>query len=99
MTAMILGVTDRGLNYSIQQSTWESLYVPLEAEQKYKAKAFIDMFVDRAAKAAAALVLVALIAASGATVARDARDQRGGRGGLGRLRAATRALLEPGRVH
>ena len=67
-TAMILGITDRGLNYSIQQSTWESLYVPLEAEQKYKAKAFIDMFVDRAAKAAAAFVLVALIAASGASV-------------------------------
>ncbi len=68
VTAMILGVTDRGLNYSIQQSTWESLYVPLEAEQKYKAKAFIDMFVDRAAKAAAAFVLLGLIAASGATV-------------------------------
>src|ERR1019366_9112854 len=28
VTAMILGATDRGLNYSIQQSTWESLYVP-----------------------------------------------------------------------
>ena len=68
VTAMVLGVTDRGLNYSIQQSTWESLYVPLAAEQKYKAKAFIDMFVDRLAKAAAALVLVGLIAASGATV-------------------------------
>jgi len=68
VTAMILGVTDRGLNYSIQQSTWESLYVPLDAEQKYKAKAFIDMFVDRAAKAGAAFVLLALIAASGATV-------------------------------
>jgi AAA family ATP:ADP antiporter len=68
VTAMILGVTDRGLNYSIQQSTWESLYVPLDAEQKYKAKAFIDMFVDRAAKAVAAFVLVGLIAASGATV-------------------------------
>jgi AAA family ATP:ADP antiporter len=67
-TAMILGITDRGLNYSIQQATWESLYVPLEPEQKYKAKAFIDMFVDRAAKAAAAFVLVALIAASGASV-------------------------------
>jgi AAA family ATP:ADP antiporter len=67
-TAMILGITDRGLNYSIQQSTYESLYVPLEPEQKYKAKAFIDMFVDRAAKAAAAFVLVALIAASGASV-------------------------------
>jgi len=67
-TAMILGITDRGLNYSIQQSTWESLYVPLDPEQKYKAKAFIDMFVDRAAKAGAAFVLVALIAASGASV-------------------------------
>jgi AAA family ATP:ADP antiporter len=67
-TAMILGITDRGLNYSIQQSTWESLYVPLDAEQKYKAKAFIDMFVDRAAKAGAAFILVALIAASGASV-------------------------------
>ena len=68
VTAMILGVTDRGLNYSIQQSTWESLYVPLDEEQKYKAKAFLDMFVDRAAKALAAFVLLGLIAASGATV-------------------------------
>ena len=68
VTAMILSATDRGLNYSIQQSTWETLYVPLDAEQKYKAKAFIDMFVDRAAKAVASFVLIGVIATSADSV-------------------------------
>lgn len=60
-TAMLLGSADRGLNYSVQQSVKESLYVPLSDTQKYKTKAFIDMFVDRAAKAGAAFTLIALI--------------------------------------
>jgi len=66
--AMVLSAADRGLNYSLQQSTKESLYVPLSDVQKYKAKAFIDMFVDRAAKAAAAFVLIGVIAVQGASV-------------------------------
>ncbi len=67
-TALVLAATDRGLNYSLQQSTKESLYVPLPDVQKYKAKAFIDMFVDRAAKAAAAMVLLLVIWLAGESV-------------------------------
>ncbi len=63
-TVIIMATVDRGLNYSVQQATRESLYVPLSDVQKYKAKAFIDMFVDRAAKALASLVLLVLIAVS-----------------------------------
>jgi AAA family ATP:ADP antiporter len=59
--AMFLAASDRGLNYSVHQSTKESLYVPLTDAQKYKSKAFIDMFVDRSAKALAAFVLIAII--------------------------------------
>ncbi len=67
-TVMFLAASDRGLNYSIQQATKESLYVPLTDVQKYKSKAFIDMFVDRAAKALAAFALIAIIRAVGASV-------------------------------
>ncbi len=66
-TAVVMVSIDRGLNYSIQQSTRESLYVPLTDAQKYKAKAFIDMFVDHAAKALASILLLGLIAMSSAS--------------------------------
>jgi AAA family ATP:ADP antiporter len=59
--AIFLAASDRGLNYSLHQSTKESLYVPLTDAQRYKSKAFIDMFVDRSAKALAAFVLIAII--------------------------------------
>jgi AAA family ATP:ADP antiporter len=49
-------VVDNGFNYSINQSAKEALYVPLSSEVKYKAKAFIDMFVHRLAKAIAIAV-------------------------------------------
>lgn len=64
-TVVVLAAADRGLNYSIQQATMESLYVPLGDAQKYRAKAFIDMFVDRAAKALAAFALIAVIQLAG----------------------------------
>jgi AAA family ATP:ADP antiporter len=67
-TAFVMAVVDRGLNYSVQQSTRESLYVPLTHVQKYKAKAFIDMFVDRAAKASASVLLLVLVALEGGSV-------------------------------
>jgi len=66
--AFFLSAADRGLNYSLQQATKESLYVPLTDTQKYKAKAFIDMFVDRAAKALAAFALIFVIHYWGASV-------------------------------
>jgi AAA family ATP:ADP antiporter len=66
-TALVMGSVGRGLNYSVHQSTRESLYVPLSDDQRYKAKAFIDMFVDRAAKAGASVMLLVLIALAGSS--------------------------------
>ena len=49
----LLNTADNGFSYSINQSAKESLYVPTTRDEKYKAKAFIDMFVNRFAKALA----------------------------------------------
>ncbi len=48
-----LNTLDNGFSYSINQSAKEALYVPTTTDEKYKAKAFIDMFVQRFAKAVA----------------------------------------------
>ena len=48
-----LNTVDNGFSYSINQSAKETLYVPTTRDEKYKAKAFIDMFVQRFAKAVA----------------------------------------------
>jgi len=48
-----LNTTDNGFSYSINQSAKEVLYVPTTRDEKYKAKAFIDMFIQRFAKAVA----------------------------------------------
>jgi AAA family ATP:ADP antiporter len=48
-----LNTVDNGFSYSINQSAKETLYVPTTRDEKYKAKAFIDMFVQRFAKAIA----------------------------------------------
>lgn len=47
-----MSVSDNALNYSINQSAKEALYTPTTQDEKYKAKSFIDMFVQRAAKVA-----------------------------------------------
>ena len=49
----LLNTADGGFAYSINQSAKEALYVPTTRDEKYKAKAFIDMFVQRFAKAVA----------------------------------------------
>ena len=49
----LLNTADNGFAYSINQSAKEALYVPATRDEKYKAKAFIDMFVQRFAKAIA----------------------------------------------
>ena len=67
-TVMVMTTVDRGLNYSVQQATREALYIPLTDAQKYNAKAVIDMFVDRAAKAVASLVVLVVIALAGESV-------------------------------
>ena len=48
-----LNTVDNALNYSINQSAREALYTPTSRDEKYKAKAFIDMFVQRLAKTVA----------------------------------------------
>jgi AAA family ATP:ADP antiporter len=48
-----MSVSDNALNYSINQSAKEALYTPTTQDEKYKAKSFIDMFVQRAAKVVA----------------------------------------------
>ena len=63
--AVVMTAADRGLNYSLQQVTKETLYVPLDGVQKYKGKAAIDMVIDRVAKAAAALVLLVIVGRAG----------------------------------
>ncbi|MBN2526291.1 MAG: MFS transporter [Deltaproteobacteria bacterium] len=60
----LLCVFDNGLNYSINQSARESLYVLLPSESRYRAKAFADIFIHRTAKAIsvnATLLLSALL--------------------------------------
>ncbi len=47
-----MSVSDNALNYSINQSAKEALYTPTTQDEKYKAKSFIDMFIQRAAKVA-----------------------------------------------
>jgi len=50
---------EASMAYSINQSSKEILYVPLDPISKYKGKAFIDMFVLRAAKTVGAMFLLA----------------------------------------
>jgi ATP:ADP antiporter, AAA family len=52
-TGSLLNTADNAFSYSVNQSAKETLYVPTSDDEKYKAKAFIDMFVQRAAKAIA----------------------------------------------
>ncbi len=59
----MLNTSDNAFNYSINQSAREALYTPTTRDEKYKAKAFIDMFVQRFAKTVAvgmSLVLTSL---------------------------------------
>lgn len=55
MLGSLLNTADNAFAYSLNQSAKEILYVPLSREKKYRAKAFIDIFLVRAAKAFAIL--------------------------------------------
>ena len=54
-------VFDQSLRYTIDKTTREILYLPLPADIKYEAKAFVDVTVDRLARGAAAVLLLVLI--------------------------------------
>jgi len=58
----LLHVSDNGLNYSIQQTSRESLYVVTTPDEKYKARAFTNMFVQRLGKGLSILAVMGLIA-------------------------------------
>lgn len=58
----IMSASDNSLNYSINQSAKEALYTPTDQDIKYKAKAFIDMFVQRFAKVLAVVLNLAVAA-------------------------------------
>ena len=49
---------DKSLAHSLSQSVRELLYIPISPEIKYKAKVFIDMFVNKFARAFAACLLL-----------------------------------------
>jgi ATP:ADP antiporter, AAA family len=66
--AIVMAASDRGLNYSLQQITRETLYVRLGDTERYKAKAFIDIFVDRAAKALASVLSLAVMLLTGTSI-------------------------------
>jgi ATP:ADP antiporter, AAA family len=56
----LMVISDNGLNYSLQQTARESLYVVTSREAKYKARAFTNMFVQRTAKGVSILSVIAL---------------------------------------
>lgn len=58
----LLNTADNAFSYSINQSAKEALYVPTGTEEKYHAKAFIDMFVQRLAKTVAVGMSLAITA-------------------------------------
>ena len=59
--AWMLKIGENGLRYSLDQATRELLFLPLPAHQRPKAKAFIDVFVQRSAKGVAALALLTVV--------------------------------------
>ncbi len=52
---------DKSLAHTLHQSVRELLYIPVPAEIKYKAKAFIDMFVNKLADSLVALILILFV--------------------------------------
>jgi AAA family ATP:ADP antiporter len=57
LPAIVIKGSDESLGFSLQQSVRELLYIPVSSELKYKAKPFIDMFINRFAKVIAAILL------------------------------------------
>ncbi len=56
--AIFLKGADKSLAHSLNQSVRELLYIPIPPEIKYKAKVFIDMFVNKLARGIGALLIL-----------------------------------------
>ena len=61
-TPQLARVLDTSLRYTVDKTTREILYLPLSNDVKQRAKPFVDVTVDRAAKAISALIALVLIA-------------------------------------
>ena len=59
--ASVARVFDQSVRYTVDKTTREILFMPLSSDLKYKAKTFVDVTVDRFAKAIGALLLLVLI--------------------------------------
>ncbi|MCK4364341.1 MAG: MFS transporter, partial [Candidatus Aminicenantes bacterium] len=59
--ALAIKASDKSISFSLNQSVRELLYIPVSPELKYKAKVFIDMFLNRFAKGIGALILILLV--------------------------------------
>jgi AAA family ATP:ADP antiporter len=57
----IARVFDSTLRYTVDKTTREILFLPIPSDLKYRAKPFLDVTVDRVAKALGALLLLVLI--------------------------------------
>lgn len=60
--AILVKGADKSLTHTFSQATRELLYIPIPPEIKYKAKVFIDMFINKLADGLAAVLLLALVA-------------------------------------
>lgn len=56
----VVKAAENGLRYSLDQSTRELLFVPVPESRRPRAKAFVDVFVQRAAKGLAAVLLLSV---------------------------------------
>ncbi|HEX5474052.1 MAG TPA: Npt1/Npt2 family nucleotide transporter [Vicinamibacterales bacterium] len=54
-------IADQSLRYTVDKTTREILFLPLPSDIKLKAKSFVDVTVDRGAKALGALLLIVLV--------------------------------------
>jgi ATP:ADP antiporter, AAA family len=54
-------ILDQSLRYTVDKTTREILFLPLPSEIKIKAKSFVDVTVDRMAKALGAILLIVLV--------------------------------------
>jgi AAA family ATP:ADP antiporter len=58
VAAVVLKIGENGLRYSLDQATRELLFLPVPSKARVKAKAFIDVFVQRGAKGISWLLLL-----------------------------------------
>jgi ATP:ADP antiporter, AAA family len=54
-------ILDQSLRYTVDKTTREILFLPLPSDIKIKAKSFVDVTVDRMAKALGAVLLIVLV--------------------------------------